>query len=70
MSETIRDSVGVSTAILWRKSMTKYKTEGHDGCDDCQWMAQETEGDLLICDECSDEIYNDILSSVWYSDNK
>tara|TARA_R110002167_G_scaffold140384_1_gene328202 strand:- start:44 stop:247 length:204 start_codon:yes stop_codon:yes gene_type:complete len=64
MSETIRDSVGVSTAIYGEKSMTKYKTEGHDGCDDCQWMAQETEGDLLICDECSNEIYNDI-TSVW-----
>lgn len=49
--------------------MTKYKTEGHDGCDDCQWMAQETDGDLLICDECSNEIYNDI-TSVWHSDDQ
>ncbi len=58
MSETIRDSVGVLTAILWRKSMTKYETEGQDGCDDCQWMAQETEGDVLCCGECASEISN------------
>ena len=53
--------------------MTKYKTEGQDGCDDCQWMAQETEGDVLCCGECASEIskeYDDILTSVWYSDNK
>lgn len=35
--------------------MTKYNTHGQDGCDDCQWMAQETEGDVLCCDECAAE---------------
>jgi hypothetical protein len=31
----------------------KWKTLGHDGCDDCQWIANETDGEFLICDECS-----------------
>lgn len=30
----------------------KYETHGQDGCDDCQWMASETDGEILICPEC------------------
>jgi hypothetical protein len=30
----------------------KYETPGQDGCDDCQWMASETDGEILICPEC------------------
>ena len=30
----------------------KWKTLGRDGCDDCQWIANETDGEILICDEC------------------
>jgi len=29
-----------------------WKTEGQEGCDDCQWLAHETDGEWLICDEC------------------
>ena len=29
-----------------------WKTTGQEGCDDCQWLAIETEGDFLCCDEC------------------
>ena len=30
----------------------KWKTLGREGCDDCQWIANETDGDILICNEC------------------
>lgn len=33
----------------------KWETLGHDGCDDCQWIANETDGEFLICDECEAE---------------
>ena len=29
-----------------------FETTGKEGCDDCQWLAIETEGEWLICDEC------------------
>ena len=29
-----------------------WKTTGQEGCDDCQWLAQETDGEWLCCDEC------------------
>ena len=29
-----------------------WNTTGQEGCDDCQWLANETEGEWLICDEC------------------
>ena len=32
-----------------------WKTEGQEGCDDCAYLAQETEGDITICPECSGE---------------
>ena len=34
--------------------MTKkiWETHGQEGCDDCQWIANETDGDILIWPEC------------------
>ena len=29
-----------------------WNTTGQEGCDDCQWLAMETDGEWLICDEC------------------
>lgn len=29
-----------------------FETTGQEGCDDCQWLANETEGEWLCCDEC------------------
>ena len=36
-----------------------WKTEGQEGCDDCQWLANETDGEWLICDECADVMADD-----------
>lgn len=33
----------------------KWETHGQEGCDDCQWIAAETDGDILICQECDFE---------------
>jgi hypothetical protein len=37
-----------------RFDMTKkiWETHGQEGCDDCQWIANETDGDILICQDC------------------
>ena len=29
-----------------------WETHGLEGCDDCQWIADATDGDILICPEC------------------
>ena len=29
--------------------------EGTDGCDDCDWISKETDGDIDTCDECAAE---------------
>tara|TARA_Y100000389_G_C17217690_1_gene391739 strand:- start:189 stop:377 length:189 start_codon:yes stop_codon:yes gene_type:complete len=29
--------------------------KGQDGCDDCEYLAKETEGEIKICPECSAE---------------
>ena len=34
----------------------KWETHGQEGCDDCQWIANETDGDILICQECDWEL--------------
>ena len=34
----------------------KWDTLGREGCDDCQWIASETDGEILICDECEWEL--------------
>ena len=34
----------------------KFQTLGMDGCADCEWMAQETDGEILICTECEIEL--------------
>jgi len=36
--------------------MAKYKTLGQEGCADCEWLADETDGDMLICRECDFEL--------------
>ena len=33
-----------------------WETHGLEGCDDCQWIANETDGDILICQECDWEL--------------
>lgn len=37
----------------------KYETTGREGCDDCQWLAVETEGEFLCCDECAHDLADD-----------
>ena len=37
----------------------KFETHGLEGCDDCQWMAHETDGEILICSECEIEMADD-----------
>tara|TARA_B100002019_G_C20843773_1_gene391222 strand:+ start:289 stop:465 length:177 start_codon:yes stop_codon:yes gene_type:complete len=37
----------------------KFETHGLEGCDDCQWMAHETDGEILICQECEIEMADD-----------
>ena len=29
-----------------------------DGCDDCLWIIKETDGDVIVCDECLEERNN------------
>lgn len=36
--------------------MAKHKTLGQEGCADCEWLADETDGETLICRECDFEI--------------
>lgn len=38
----------------------KYITQGYDDCDDCQWIADETDGDILICNDCEHDMENEI----------
>ena len=33
--------------------MSEYKTQGQEDCADCEWLAEETEGQTLICNECA-----------------
>lgn len=35
--------------------MQRYKHEGQEDCADCEWLANETEGEILICPECEAE---------------
>ena len=35
--------------------MPKYKTKGQEDCADCEWIADETDGEVLICGECQHE---------------
>ena len=32
--------------------------EPTDGCDDCLWIIKETDGDVIVCDECLEERNN------------
>ena len=34
----------------------KFETQGLDGCADCEYMAHETDGEILICQECENEM--------------
>jgi len=34
----------------------KFQTLGLDGCADCEYMAHETDGEILICTECEIEL--------------
>ena len=43
----------------------KYHTTGQEGCDDCQWLAIETEGEWLCCDECDAELNGDDGQPSW-----
>jgi len=35
--------------------MSEYKTKGQEDCADCEWIADETDGEVLICGECQQE---------------
>jgi len=35
-----------------------WETHGLEGCDDCQWIADETDGDILICPECDHDVHD------------
>ena len=37
------------------KELAGIKNEGTDGCDDCDWISKETDGDITTCDECAAE---------------
>ena len=37
----------------------KYITQGYDDCDDCQWIADETDGDILICNDCEHDMQHE-----------
>ena len=43
----------------------KYHTTGIEGCDDCQWLAIETEGEWLCCDQCDAELNGDDGQPSW-----
>jgi len=34
----------------------KFQTLGQEGCSDCEWLADETDGETLICRECDFEL--------------
>ena len=34
----------------------KFTTLGQEGCADCEWLADETDGETLICRECDFEL--------------
>lgn len=36
--------------------MTQYTTKGQPDCADCEWLAKETDGEILICDECAHDL--------------
>ena len=37
------------------KSFTEYLNEGTKGCSDCEYMKDETDGEIDTCDECAAE---------------
>ena len=37
------------------KEMAKAVNEGTQGCADCEWIRDETDGDITTCDECAAE---------------
>ena len=36
-----------------------WKIKGMEGCADCDWLAAETDGEILICSECEIEMADD-----------
>lgn len=36
--------------------MTKYVTQGLPDCADCEFLAHDTDGEVLCCPECDEEI--------------
>ena len=45
--------------------MPKKFVPATEGCDDCEYIAKETEGDITICPECSGE---DDGQPDWYQE--
>ena len=43
----------------------KFETHGLEGCDDCQWMAHETDGEIRICQECEHDMLDDEGQPDW-----
>ena len=42
----------------WSAETQTWATHGLEGCDDCQWIAHETDGDILICPECDGDVHD------------
>ena len=48
-----KDEAYISKLFKLFNEMPKYKTQGQEDCADCEWLAEETDGQTLICNECA-----------------
>ena len=39
--------------------------KGMEGCADCDWLAAETDGEILICQECEHDLLDDEGQPDW-----
>ena len=50
-----KDEAYTSKLFKLFNEVPKYKTKGQEDCADCEWIADETDGEVLICGECQHE---------------
>ena len=50
--------------------MSEYKTKGQKDCADCEWIADETDGEVLICGECQQEQHINYLKFQAREENR
>ena len=51
-----------------KKNIANNMNEGTDGCADCEWIKDETDGDIDTCDECAAEKNESVVTedaSIW-----